>query len=252
MSLLILALIVFVGAFAQSVTGLGFGVIAGPFLLLAYGYDLAIAETAVFSLVIALIGAARLFRFTEARAVVLLTATLPIGVVAGLVTLSVLPKTAIVALFGCVLGILGVLALFDSRECITRPEPIRRGGDIWLGLAFSGVLAGAGALLFAAPGPAAAWGLSRTALPAKSIRSTLAVYFVPAYVTVLIAFAFSRSLSNLDIRATGLMVPICLLGAAAGIRFGDRFSARALRFAIGLLITASGISLFSSSLWKAL
>jgi len=184
MTLQILALIVFVGAFAQSVTGLGFGVIAGPFLLLAYGYDLAIAETAVFSLVIALIGAARLFRFTETRAVVLLTATLPIGVVAGLATLSVLPRTAIVALFGCVLGILGILALFDSRECITRPEPIRRGGDIWPGLAFSGVLAGAGpscSLPLVLPPPGE---LSRTALPAKIIRSTLAVYFVPAYATV--------------------------------------------------------------------
>jgi len=248
-----LAPVIFAGAFAQSATGVGFGVIAGPFLLHAYGYERAIAETAVFSLLVAGISALRLFASAEMRATIGLSATLPVGVALGLAVLVALPRAAVLGLFGLMLTGLGLALVRQERTPLatvaaTSPHTLRFGGK----MALAGVLAGAGAALFAAPGPAAAWGLARTKLSAQTVRATLALYFVLAYATILIAFATVGMMGSLDQRAIGLMVPVCALGAVAGVIYGDRISGRTLRMTIGLIVAASGLSIFATLTWSIL
>src|SRR5262249_49079506 len=105
------------------------------------------------------------------------------------------------------------------------------------------ILAGACAALFAAPGPAAAWGLARTQMSAPTLRGTMAVYFVVAYAAILVAFAFSGLLAPTDWRALGFLALVCIAGALAGIAFGDRMSGTLLHRAIALIIMVSGLSL---------
>jgi uncharacterized protein len=245
--------VVFAGAFAQSATGVGFGVIAGPFLLHAYGYERAIAETAVFSILVAAISASRVFASAEMRATISLSVTLPVGVALGLAVLLAVPRAAVLGLFGLMLTGLG-LALV-RQECKTPTNvsaPSTHKLRIGREMALAGVLAGAGAALFAAPGPAAAWGLARMKLSPRSVRATLAVYFVLAYATILAAFATAGMMSSLDQRSLSLMAPVCALGAVAGIIYGDRISGRILRMTIGFIVAASGLSILATLTWSIL
>jgi hypothetical protein len=248
-----LALVVFAGAFAQSATGVGFGVIAGPFLLLAYGYERAVVETAIFSLLVALVSATKLFESAEIRATVGLSVTLPLGVALGLATLSVVPLIAVLGFFGLMLTGLGAALLREerARAAVTSPISLRH-VSFGREMVVVGVLAGAGAALFAAPGPAAAWGLARTRLPARAIRGTLAVYFVVAYATILVAFAVSGATARVDVGPVLVMGPICTAGAIAGVVYGDRLPGNALRMAIGLIVAASGLTILASLAWRLL
>jgi len=246
----ILALIVFAGAFVQSATGIGFGVISGPFLLHAYGYDRAIGETAVFSLVVAVVSAAGQFSAAEPRATAGLAATLPVGVAAGLAILWAVPRSVVVSLFGLLLSGLGFVLLLQGPRAgaaAVAKQPFR----FSLETAGAAIVAGACAALFAAPGPAAAWGLARTQMSAPTLRGTMAVYFVVAYAAILAAFAFSGLLAPTDWRALGFLALVCIAGALAGIAFGDRMSGTRLHRAIALIITASGLSLLLPFIWRS-
>ena len=246
----ILALIVFAGAFVQSATGIGFGVISGPFLLHAYGYDRAIGETAVFSLVVAVVSAAGQFSAAEPRATAGLAATLPVGVAVGLAILWAVPRSVVVSLFGLLLSGLGFVLLLQrptAGAAAVAKQPFR----FSLETAGAAIVAGACAALFAAPGPAAAWGLARTQMSAPTLRGTMAVYFVVAYAAILAAFAFSGLLAPTDWRALGFLALVCIAGALAGIAFGDRMSGTLLHGAIALIITASGLSLLLPFIWRS-
>ncbi|HKA73323.1 MAG TPA: sulfite exporter TauE/SafE family protein [Xanthobacteraceae bacterium] len=242
----VLALIVFAGAFVQSATGIGFGVISGPFLLHAYGYDRAIAETAVFSLVVAVVSAAGQSSAAEPRATAGLAATLPVGVAAGLAILWAVPRSAVVSLFGLMLGTLGLVLLLQRQGTTNAAAVATQPFRFSLETASAGILAGACAALFAAPGPAAAWGLARTQMNGPTLRGTMAVYFVIAYAAILVAFAFSGLLAGTDWKALGFLALVCIVGAVAGIAFGDRMSGTILHRAIALIITASGLSILLS------
>lgn len=243
MSLQVLALVVFAGAFAQAATGVGFGVVAGPFLLLAWGYDRAIVETAAFCLLVALITAALQFRHQEKTATLGLSLTLPVGVALGGAALWTLPREAVVGLFGAMLCALGAALLRQSlRRAATETEtfaPFRFGR----GMIATGVLAGAGALLFAAPGPAAAWGLARAHLRPGAIRATLAVYFIPAYVVILVVFAATGRAGDADWSGIAVAAPVCVAGTLAGVALGDRLPARALRAGVAAIVILSGLSI---------
>jgi len=247
----ILALIVFAGAFVQSATGIGFGVISGPFLLHAYGYDRAIGETAVFSLVVAVVSAAGQFSAAEPRATAGLAATLPVGVAAGLAILWTVPRSVVVSLFGLLLSGLGLVLLLQRPRAADAAAVAKQPFRFSLETAGAAIVAGACAALFAAPGPAAAWGLARTQMSAPTLRGTMAVYFVVAYAAILAAFAFSGLLAPTDWRALGFLALVCIAGALAGIAFGDRMSGTLLHRAIALIITASGLSLLLPFIWRS-
>jgi len=246
----LLLLIVFAGSFVQSATGVGFGVVAGPYLFQVCGYDRAIVETAVFSLLSALITAALQFRHQETRATIGLSATLPVGVAIGFVTLWVLPRVAVVTLFGIMLCWLGIVlllrSLWPADPEVAVPDHFEFGRE----MAGVGILAGAGALLFAAPGPAAAWGLARTHMRPAAIRGTLAVYFVPAYTAILAAFALAGFFVKVDWTSLGAPVPVCVIGTLAGIFLGNRLPIKVLQIAIAAIVVTSGLSILGPLLWR--
>ncbi|WP_296615561.1 TSUP family transporter [Sphingomonas sp.] len=247
--------IAFAGAFAQSSTGVGFGVVAGPFLVRAHGYERAIAETVLFSLLVALISAARQFAHRDTRATRSLLLTLPVGVLLGGIALRLVPQRLITLIFGLILSALGCLLLVRSvagtpraaldERCEARGAGTRR-------LAIGGVAAGAAALLFAAPGPAAAWGLAGKGLPADAVRGTLAAYFVAAYGLILVTLAATGAMAGLDWIFIGAAAGASGLGAVGGLITGKRFSAGLLDAAIALVVAASGLMMLSPLLREVL
>lgn len=243
MTIVLLAAIVFAGAFVQAASGVGFGVVAGPCLLHLHGYERAMTETAAFSVVVALATLLAAPVRIDRRAAASLVAGLPPGVAAGLFVAACLPRTAVVGGFGVMLLALGLSLL---RRGSTRPGSAPGSTAT---IATAAVTAGAGAYLFAAPGPPAAWGLARAGLPPPAIRSTLAAYFVAAYSAVLVAFAATGRLGAADWEDLVLTAPAALAGTAAGMLCGTRLSAPALRTAIGVVVAGSGGSILATAAW---
>lgn len=242
MTVAVLAAVVFAGAFAQAATGIGFGVVAGPLLLQAQGYHGGMAATAALSLLIAVATALASPGAVDRRRAALLCACLAPGLALGAGLAWALPQFAILGTFGILLVALG-LSLLPAR-----PAAAGRGsiGGPPPALALAGILAGAGAYLFAAPGPAAAWGLARARLEPAAVRGTLAIYFIAAYGAILVAFACSGRLAAVDCRAVLAVAPAALAGIAAGQRLGSRLPPTIMQRVVGSLVLASGTLLLST------
>lgn len=246
----LLAPLVFVASFAQAATGIGFGVIAGPLLIHAYGYDRAVVETALFSLAVAAVCSVKSLRWVELRFVALLTAMLPVGLAAGAVLTWAVAQSVIVAAFGLLLCTLGATLL--RQEMAGRAPAARdRSTDNEKGFVPAAFVAAIAAFLFAAPGPVAAWGLARADLDGRAIRGTLAVYFIFAYGALVAAFGVLGRLAPVEWRSLAWMTVACVAGTLVGAVYGDRLSARVLRLAIGTIIGLSGVSTLFVLLWRS-
>lgn len=244
----LLAPIVFAASFAQAATGIGFGVIAGPFLLHAYGYDRAVVETSLYSIAVAAVCSATSLRAVAWRPAALLTGMLPVGLVAGALLASVVSEGVIVAALGVLLCALGSTLLRREWRAgapgVSPPVPRR-------GLLPAAFVAGIAAYLFAAPGPVAAWGLARADLSVQALRGTLAVYFIVAYGVLAAAFGVLGRLAAVEWTVFGWMAAACVAGSVLGALHGDRLTARMLRIAIGAIIGLSGASTLLVLLWRS-
>jgi len=243
MSWELLGVLIFAASFAQAATGIGFGVIAGPFLIHAHGYDHAVVETAIFSLAVAAVCSARSLGSVERRFAGVLTGVLPIGLGIGAALTWFVTKSVIVAIFGILLCVLSVSLLrqeMSLHHSATAGDISRKGRLPHF--AFVALVAAIAAFLFAAPGPIAAWGLARADLAPRAIRETLAVYFLVAYGALVVAFVALGRFTLIEWPPLASMTVACVAGAVTGAFYGDRLSARILRIAIGAIIGLSGLS----------
>ena len=248
MDWVILNLAVFGAASVQAATGIGFGALAGPILLLTLGNAAAVQITIVLSLLIALVLAPSLRR--EADRLVL--RRLLVGSVLGLPIGIVIYVNADVALLELLAGV-AVLAMAISVLAAGRPgadqDPARgpskrlaRGGTLAVG-----VLSGLMSTSLAMPGPpAAAWMAGRN-FPKTTVRSTVLTLFVPSYAAaaVLQAWVATTTLETLSIMAK--LTPATLLGLLCGHVLTSRMSDMTFRRIVLLLLWATALGLLVSS-----
>ena len=201
---------VFVASFLQAITGIGFGVIAGPALIVAMQSTAAIQVSIVLSFLIALVLAPGTIPVVRPRLlgtlfVGVLTGT-PVGVAAFfLLSLESLKLFAAVIVGSMSLIAAGLLARFPVFETDTTA---RR-----LGV---GVVCGALNSALAMPGPPVAAYSTALKQPKQAIRATTLVTFLLAYPIALIFQAGFVGLSpELGTVVLQLVVPT-LLGTAAG------------------------------------
>ena len=235
---------VLAAALLQAATGIGFGVIAGPIILMVMNDGAAVQVTILLSLLIALVLAPWLYRQAHKKVLGhLLVGTaigLPLGIVIFLnVSLEVLMLLAALAVLFMAVSASGLLAL-----------PLRKGESL-RGAAQNlaiGVLSGAMSASLAMPGPVAAARLSSLALPKETIRATILVMFVVSYSA---AFAFQVGLVGLSKPAWSLTVsllPATVIGILVGRMLVARISEQAFRRLIVAVLLATALSLFAKSL----
>ncbi len=241
-AMLALQVSVLVAALLQAATGIGFGVLAGPVILLALNSGSAIQISMLLSLLIALVLTPSLWRRVDwillKRILFGSLAGFPLGIlVFRAVNIDTLKLLAGAAVFYMALSAAG--ALGGSRPGVGT----QRARDVGVG-----VLSGAMNTSLAMPGPPVAARMAVLRHSKDTIRATVLVTFVFSYI---LAVAFQAALVGIareTLALTASLAPATLGGVVLGRLVAGRFTEQGFRIAIAVLLAATSLSLFIHSL----
>ena len=230
--------VVFAAAFLQSATGIGFGIIAGPVILILIDSHAAVQVTMGLSFAVSLALAPTLIAHVDRRMLKRLSigtlVGLPLGMlVFWIVSLPVLKFLAMLAV--------AFMAWIVSRAPQNSTQtPTRSGHAVDLGV---GVVSGAMSTALAMPGPAAAARLASLALPKLTVRATVLLLMVASYFGALVIQAGLVGIDRQTIEIAAWMMPAALVGTFAGRLFVSQIDEALFRriITVVLIVTAVGL-----------
>lgn len=237
---------VLVAALLQAATGIGFGVLAGPVILLALNSGSAIQISMMMSLLIALVLTPSLLgkvdRTLVKRVLLGSVAGFPLGIlVFQAIDIGMLKLLAGVAVFYMVLSVTGLIRLPASDS------GARGARDLG-----AGVLSGLMSTSLAMPGPAVAARMAALAHSKDAIRATVLVTLA---LSNIVAIAFQGALVGIAQETLVLaawLAPATLAGVAVGRLIVGWFSERGFRIVLSLLLAATSLSLIINALAEML
>ena len=170
--------IVFLGALTQRVTGMGFGLVASPFLVLLLGAGTGVPLIQVLTIAASVVVLVVVFREVEWRKMITLLIPAYLGIVPGWWLSEVLPPAALSVLVGTLVVLALLAMLLSERARVFKGT----GGLVSAGLlsGFMNVTAGVG-------GPAIVLYSLSTGWPHRSFVATVQVYFIFLNIGSLIA-----------------------------------------------------------------
>ena len=238
---------VFFAALIQSTTGIGFGLIAMPFLLIALTGSSAVQMTIILSLGMSVMLCLRSYRDCDVRVLRTLilggVVGLPIGLAAfrsvDPVELRLLAG-AVVLWFAISIAWRPVTAAYSKPD---RPLPFLFGASI---------LSGAMGVCLAMPGPAVIGPLRERCDSDRSVRATLFAYLVPAYGA---AFGLQLGFTHITaqtVRTSLILLPAMVIGITTGHALAPRLSPRQIKVGIVLILIATSITLIVTTIRKVL
>ena len=237
--LLVLHIAVFGAALLQAATGTGFGVIAGPIILMVLNDESAIQVSILLSLLIAVVLTPSLIKSVDRvflpRLVLGTAIGLPLGVGVFMVATVVLLKV----LAG--IAVLSMAFLVARAVGLSRDKPALRRGrlqDLAVGAVSGAMSAG-----LAMPGPAVAACMMTRGQSKVTTRATLLTLFVFSYIGAIAIQAATVGVTTSTINLCFTLAPATLLGVLIGKISAGRISERLFRWAIMLILIATGASL---------
>lgn len=243
-TLIAMAVAVIGASLLQAATGIGYGVIAGPILLIVLDGTEAFQISILHNLLIALILAPRLIRRSDRNILKILLLSgllgLPVGfavlAVAGVTTMKVLAAIMVAATLA--FSFVGL----DRRGEGAELRSLARSPQASAVGVVSGIMGGA----LAMPGPVAAAWMSMRGWNKETIRSTILAYFLYAYgfaLAMQVAFAEFTTQTWL----TGLQLsPLVIAGIVAGGFLSNAISEAIFRLVLRLVLAGTIIALIVS------
>lgn len=201
--LVLLGVFVFVGASAQRVTGMGFALVASPFLVLVLGPSAGVALTIVLGAVATALVLVQVWRQVEWRTALLLLVPAIIGIVPGRWVADQLQPAVLAIVIGVLVTAAVLTMLVSERAHVLKGRP----GAVVAGLlsGFMNATAGVG-------GPAVVLYALSTKWRHEAFVATTQVYFLALSVATLLA------LDPVDLPLSGWAA--ALTGLAAGLLAG--------------------------------
>ncbi len=230
---LVLLAVVFLASCMQAITGMGFGVIAGPVLLVSMGSASAIQVSIVLSfLIAALLSPATLPRVNRGLILPLLLGV-ALGTPVGALLYISLNLSALKILAAIVVGAMTIIATgwLTKHPLFERDTRLRR--------VVVGVLCGALNATLAMPGPPVAAYATAIKADMQTIRATTLVTFLLAYP---VALGFQWGFSELSEELWTVGLPLALptaLGTLTGLLVAPLFDERIFRWVAVTFLTAS-------------
>ena len=236
---LALHLAVFAAALLQAATGIGFGLIAGPIILIVTNSGSAIQVSILLSLVIALVLApslhSRADRVLLKRLLIGTVPGLPLGIyVFTLVGVDMLKLLAGLAVLFMALITTGALKFSRHGDAAANGCA----GDIGVGM-----ISGAMCSSLGMPGPVVAARMMVLEQSKETLRATVLVLFVFSYIAAIAAQAAMVGLSHDGLILTATLAPATLIGVFCGKLVVEWISERAFRRIISFMLVATALSL---------
>lgn len=208
--------LVFAASVMQAVTGIGFGVIAGPVLLVTMGSAGAVQVSIVLSFLIALLLAPSTWRQVNGGLLRALMLGVLLGTPLGALAFAALPLSALKLMAAVTVGAMTLIAagLLSRYPVFERDTPLRRAG--------AGVLCGALNATLAMPGPPVAAYATAIRSAKETIRATTLATFLFAYP---VAFLCQAALAGISPELLPVALPLAvptLLGTLCGMLIAPR------------------------------
>ena len=239
---LILSLAIFGAATLQSATGIGFGVIAGPVLLVVLNDSAAIQVSIVLNLLIALLLAPSLRRNADRRLLPPLLIGLAIGSPLGLLIYLLMDIGMLKAFAGFV--VLFTL-VFVARERRINPSSTEPASGKFKRIAI-GTIAGVMGGSLAMPGPVPAAWMSATGYRKETIRSTILLMFVFAYTIALVLQFSLAGISGNTLWLCIIHTPATIAGVLLGKVLSTRISEQVFRWLLMGILVSTAVILFAT------
>ena len=230
---------VLLAALLQAATGFGFGVIAGPIVLLVVNDGSAVQMTIMLSLLVSLLFVPPLYRKADRRLLNRLVMGtllgLPLGVYGflqvGVDVLKLAAALVVLAMAGFVTGRLG--GSTGARRGLSR-----RWRDLGVG-----VVSGVMSVSLAMPGPAAVAHMVALRRTKDVTRATALVLFAFSYSAAISFQALAVGVSRETLSQTALLVPATVAGVYLGRKAVGRIEERTFRniLVAVLIATAAGL-----------
>ncbi len=242
LDILVLGIAIFGASALQAATGIGFGVIAGPVLLIVLNDGSAIQISVLLNLLIATLLAPSLRQKSDRRLLKSLLFGLMIGSPLGLLIylqmdISLLKSFAgLVVLFTLFLVLRGERASRSLQSDVTgRFEQVSIG-------VIAGIMGGS----LAMPGPVPAAWMSARGFDKDTVRATILVMFVVAYaIALLLQFALAE-ISTGTLILTAKLAPPTLAGIFVGQILSSRISETEFRWLLVIILAFTSILLFTT------
>jgi len=238
---LVLNVAVFAAAALQSATGIGFGVIAGPVLLIALNDGSAIQISIVLNLLIAIILTPSIWQHADRQLLAKLFIGLAIGSPLGLLIFLGMNIVFLKAFAG--LAVLLTLVL-TVRGSSAPARSLVASGDIEQ--VSTGIVAGIMGASLAMPGPVPAGWMSSKGYSKQTIRATILLMFVFAY---FVALALQFGLAGIgadSMRLSAMLAPLTVVGILVGRALINRLTEKTFRWLIVTILASTAVILFSS------
>ena len=230
---------VLVAALVQSATGIGFGLIAGPVILIVVNTGSAIQIAILLSFLVALALAPPLYQYTPKP----LLTRMALGTIAGL-PLGILAFQSVdVTTLKLGVGICVVATAISVLNRLLRPRPSTAYPGNRLYDILTGALSGAMSVSLAMPGPPAAARMAVLALSKEQIRATSLVLFTFSYAA---AFAFQWALVGVTSDTLSLtlsLIPATLVGLYLGRKVVTWISERTFLWIIAAILAATAFTM---------
>ena len=237
--ILVLHLAVFAAALLQAATGIGFGIIAGPIILMVMNSASAIQVSILLSLMIALVLAPSLYGRADkpllARLLLGAMAGLPLGIFiylqVGVDLLKLLAGLAVLFMAMITLGLVKFGGAGDTPSD-------GRVADLLVG-----VVSGAMCSSLAMPGPVVAARMMAAERSKESVRATILVMFVGSYIAAIAAQALMVGIPRDSLTLTASLAPATLVGVFLGRFAVSWISERGFRRILSIILVATAASL---------
>ncbi len=236
---ILLHVVVFSASLLQAATGIGFGLIAAPTLLIVLDSGAAVQVTIILSLLIALVLAPSLYQHADKRLLrYLLLGTLvglPLGLYVYLaIDLDLLKVLAGVTVLLVALSAAGVIGARRGPDSASSSAP----HDVIIG-----VISGAMSTSLAMPGPVPAAWMTRSASGKDAIRATILVLFVFSYTAAIAMQAGLAGLARETLTVAAILTPATLIGIVFGRVLASRITERVFMRIIVTVLIATSLSL---------
>ena len=234
-STLLLGLGIFVASTLQSASGIGFGVVAGPLIMMTMNSGAAVQVSILLSFVIAVLLAPRALRGVDKPLLKRLVIGTLIGAPLGIAAFMVLDLHWL-KLIAAAITTFNVASMMGFWRWQSRASAAKQ--QTWVG-----VISGALSAGLAMPGPVVAAHLSRTERTKDEVRSATLALFLWSYPIAYLAQAVVASPSPAAMDVTLQLLPACILGVPAGAWLAGRISEVVFRRLGVTVMAATAIAL---------
>jgi len=237
---------VFAASLLQAATGIGFGIIAGPILLIVMGSATAVQVSILLSLFISALIVPTLRhsidRVLLRRLVIGSFAGLPLGIYLFLhIELGTLKLLA-----GIVVLYMAVVVWRSGTAGRHVSAQAQRHG--WVHDLATGLLSGVMTTSLAMPGPPVASRLMMLARTRDVVRATTLALFVISYTAAILVQSVSADISEDTLIFAARLLPATTLGLLVGRSLAGKFSETAFRILISVILVLTGCALLANSI----